>query len=337
MFNTNMFTNDTMQDHLSSKKMITFDYAKKIFERPFLDLIADSHAVHVANHVPNEVQASTLLSVQTGGCCEDCAYCAQSIRNGTKAPKQTITDIDTIMHAAQRAKDIGSSRFCMGTSGRTPSCDIFKLMCEAIKKVKKLGLETCVTMGMLNEAQVIELKACGLDFYNHNIDTSPEYYGNIITTRTIDDRVNTINLVQKHGIKVCTGGIIGMGETNDDRIKMLVLLANLDAHPASISINRLVKVPGTRLEGVPDVDPFDFVRCIALARILMPASVVRISAGRESMSDEMQALCLFAGAGSIFLGETLLTAPNAEVSRDLELMNRLNIRLNGIPASSKRR
>jgi biotin synthase len=215
----------------------------------------------------------------------------------------------------------------MGTSGRAPTPEIFELICEAIKEVKALGLETCVTMGMIDDAQAAKLKACGLDFYNHNVDTSPEYYSKVITTRTIEDRIRTINIVQTHGIKVCTGGILGLGETNDDRIKMLLLLANLNEPPASVSINRLVKIPGTRLEAAPDVDPFDFVRCIALARILMPTAVVRISAGRESMSDELQALCFFAGAGSIFLGEVLLTAPNADFDADVKLMERLNLTL----------
>jgi biotin synthase len=236
-----------------------------------------------------------------------------------------ITDVDAIIEAAKQAKKLGSTRFCIGASGRSPDPQIFEVACQAITKIKKLGLETCLTMGMLDESQAAELKSHGLDYYNHNVDTSPEYYGKIITTRTLEERIQTIRLVQKHGIKVCTGGILGMGETNDDRIKMLALLANLDEHPTSISINRLIKVPGTRLEDAPEIDPFDFVRCIALARILMPKSVVRISAGRESMSDELQALCFLAGASAIFGGNKLLTASNTEV--DLNLMDRLDLRL----------
>ncbi|MDR1609645.1 MAG: biotin synthase BioB [Holosporales bacterium] len=305
--------------------MVSFETAKGIFETPFLDLVSKAHSVHVGNHDPNAIQVSTLLSIQTGGCCEDCAYCAQSIRNKTKTPKQVITDVDAIIEAAKQAKKLGSTRFCIGASGRSPDPQIFEVACQAITKIKKLGLETCLTMGMLDESQAAELKSHGLDYYNHNVDTSPEYYGKIITTRTLEERIQTIRLVQKHGIKVCTGGILGMGETNDDRIKMLALLANLDEHPTSISINRLIKVPGTRLEDAPEIDPFDFVRCIALARILMPKSVVRISAGRESMSDELQALCFLAGASAIFGGNKLLTASNTEV--DLNLMDRLDLRL----------
>jgi biotin synthase len=307
--------------------MTTFESAKKIFETPFFDLIYLAHSVHIQNHRPNEIQVSTLLSVQTGGCSEDCAYCAQSIRNQTKMPKQMITDINVIIAAAKKAKEMGSTRFCMGTSGRVPDPQIFEMICLAIEKVKELGLETCLTMGTLSENEVLELKKCKLDFYNHNVDTSPEFYGKIITTRTIEERIRTINLVQKHGIKVCTGGILGIGETSDDRIKMLVLLANLTEHPACISINRLVKIPGTKLENAPEIDPFDFVRCIALARTLMPRSVVRISAGRETMNDELQALCFFVGAGAIFMGEKLLTTSNAEISADLQLINRLNLEL----------
>jgi biotin synthase len=307
--------------------MLSFEVAKNKFEQPFFSLLYEAHTVHRKNHKPNKIQASTLLSVQTGECCEDCAYCAQSIRNGTKMPKQTIRDISSIVVAAKHAKSLGSSRFCMGTSGRAPSNEVFELICSAIKEVKALGLEACVTMGMIDHAQAVTLKSCGLDFYNHNVDTSPEYYSKVITTRTIEDRIRTINILQDVGIKVCTGGILGLGETNEDRIKMFLLLANLNEPPASVSINRLVKIPGTRLESAPDVDPFDFVRCIALARVLMPTSVIRISAGRESMSDELQALCFFAGAGSIFLGDALLTVPNTNVDSDVKLLTRLNLTL----------
>ncbi|MDR1391186.1 MAG: biotin synthase BioB [Holosporales bacterium] len=307
--------------------MHTLEFAKDVFQTSFLELIYQAHLVHINHHIPNEIQASTLLSVQTGGCSEDCAYCAQSIKNKKKISKQIITDLALIIESAKKAKSMGSSRFCMGTSGRTPNPQIFKIVCDAIKAVKELGLETCVTMGTLIESQVINLSECGLDYYNHNVDTSPEYYNKVITTRTIDERIQTINLLQKYDIKICSGGILGMGETNDDRIKMLLLLANLNEPPASVSINKLVKIPGTRLKNVPDIDPFDFVRCIALARILMPNSVIRISAGRESMSDELQALCFFAGASSIFIGEKLLTTTNSQTPRDLELMQRLNLNL----------
>jgi biotin synthase len=233
--------------------------------------------------------------------------------------------MDTILSSAKKAKAMGSSRFCMGTSGKTPGDKLFEMVCEAVIEVKKLGLETCLTMGMLKEDQIIKLGKCGLDYYNHNVDTSPEYYGKIITTRTLEERIRTIELVRRHGIKVCTGGILGLGETIDDRIKMILLLANFEEHPQSISINRLIKIPGTPLENEEDVDPFDFVRTIALARILMAKSAIRISAGREKMSDELQALCFLAGANSFFMGEKLLTVKNSEFTRDLELMKRLNL------------
>jgi biotin synthase len=233
--------------------------------------------------------------------------------------------METILAAARKAKEIGSSRFCMGASGRAPTDEVFELFCKAVEEVKKLGLETCITMGTLNEMQIKQLKECGLDYYNHNIDTSPEYYKNVITTRTIDERINTINLIQKYNIKVCSGGIIGLGETNEDRIKMIVLLANLQTQPTSVPINRLVKIPGTSLENVPDVDIFDFVRTIALARILMPKSYVKLSAGRENMSEEAQALCFFAGANSIFIGEKLLTTPNSNYEKDLAMLKKQDL------------
>lgn len=310
--------------------MISFAVAKTIFEKPFFELISDAHKVHVKNFNPYEIQISSLLSIQTGGCCEDCAYCAQSARNHTKMPKQTITDIDAVMEAAKKALSMGSSRFCMGASGRYPTEEILNLSCELVRRVKTLGLETCLTLGTLNEEQVIRLKEAGLDYYNHNVDTSPDYYSQVITTRTIDERIQTINLVQKYGIKVCTGGILGMGETNDDRIKMILLLANLNHHPQSVSLNKLVKIPGTRLENVPDMEPFDFIRIVALARILMPKSYIRMSAGREGMSEAWQALCFFAGANSFFIGEKLLTAQNADCNKDLELLRKLDLTPKGV-------
>jgi biotin synthase len=308
------------------RREVTFEEARAIFDKPFLELVYEAYGVHRRHHNSREIQMSSLLSIQWGGCCEDCAYCAQSIRNGAKMAKQAIRDIGIIIAAAERAKAIGSSRFCMGASGRVPSNEIFEVACEAVIGVKELGLEACLTMGMLREDQVIRLKECGLDYYNHNVDTSPDYYERIITTRTIEERIRTIELVRKHGIKVCTGGILGMGETNDDRIKMMVLLANFGEHPESVSINRLIKIPGTPLEDVAEMDPFDFVRTIALARILMPRSIIRVSAGRETMADELQALCFLAGAGSFFIGEKLLTADNAEVGKDLALLDRLNLK-----------
>jgi biotin synthase len=304
---------------------VTFEVAKAIFGGPFLELIYEAHGVHRQYHNPGKIQMSSLLSIQWGGCGEDCAYCAQSIRHGKKMPKQTIADMGVILAAAERAKAMGSSRFCMGTSGREPTDELLAMACDAVIAVKKIGLEACLTMGMLREDQVIKLKECGLDYYNHNVDTSPDYYEKIVTTRTLEERIRTIELVRRHGIKVCTGGILGMGETNDDRVRMILLLANFEEHPQSISINRLVKIPGTPLENTVDMDPFDFVRTIALARILMPKSIIRISAGREAMSDELQALCFLAGAGALFIGEKLLTAENAKVEKDLALLNRLDL------------
>lgn len=305
--------------------MITFGYARELFETPFMDLISRSHDILKKNFKENEIQVSSLLSIQTGGCSEDCSYCAQSIKNKTKMPKQTIESLETIVDAAKKAKDMGSSRLCMGTSGRCPTTELFDLVCKAIIEVKKLGLEACVTMGTISKEQVLKLKECGLDYYNHNIDTSREHYSNVITTRTIDERFETINTVQEQGINVCSGGILGIGETNDDRLKMLVLLANLKEPPKSVPINRLVKIPGTPLEDAPDIDPFDFVRIIAVARILMPKSYVRLSAGREQMPDELQALCFFAGANSFFIGDKLLTTQNADYIHDRTLLDRLNL------------
>lgn len=307
--------------------MITFEEAKKIFEIPFFELIYQAHGIHKDNFDSSYIQLSSLFNLQTGGCSEDCSYCAQSCRNKTKMPKQTITSLDSVINAAKKVIEIGGTRLCMGASGRAPNKEFFDLVCKAIIEVKKLGLEACVTMGFLTEDQVKTLKDCGLDYYNHNVDTSPEHYGKIITSRTIDDRIKTIKLIQKYGINVCSGGIIGVGESNDDRIKMLVLLANLDKHPTSVPINKLIKIPGTPLENAPDVDNFDFIRTIALARILMPKSYVRLSAGRENMSDEMHALCFFAGANSIFIGEKLLTAPNSDYTKDMQLLNRLNLKI----------
>lgn len=308
---------------ISSK--ISFEHAFEIFNRPFFRLLFDAHSIHRENFNEQQIQISTLLSLKTGGCSEDCAYCAQSAKNGKKAPKQPMIDMDTVISAAKKAKENGSSRFCMSTSGRAPSDEEFDFVCEVIREVKNLELETCVTLGFLTEEQIARLKTAGLDYYNHNVDTSPDFYGKIITTRTIDDRVKTIEMIQEAEINVCAGGIIGLGETNEDRVKMLVLLANLKTHPKSIPINRLVKIPCTPLENVEDVDNFDFIRTIALARILMPQSYVKLSAGRESMSEEMQALCFFAGANSIFSGDKLLTVPNSPASKDMNMLKKMNV------------
>ncbi len=305
--------------------MISFSEAKNIFETPFMDLLYKAHTVHKENFDTNSIQLCTLLSIQTGGCPEDCAYCAQSKRNSFHPPMEKITDINEILESAKEARDQGSTRFCLGASGRCPSPELMDFVCDAIKEIKKFGLKACLTLGTLTEDQIIRLKECGLDYYNHNVDTSPEHYKNIITTRPIEERINTLKLLQKHGIKVCTGGILGIGENNDDRVNMLLLLKTLDEDPNLITINRLVKIPGTPLENAPDIDPFDFVRFVALSRILMPHSYVKLCAGRETMSEELQALCFFAGANSIFIGKKLLTTQNSNSVDDLNLIKRLGL------------
>lgn len=271
------------------------------------------------------MQISTLLSIKTGGCPENCSYCPQSAHYQTGLQKEPLISVQEVVQAAIRAKSAGATRFCMGAAWRGPRDKDLALVCDMVDEVKKLGLETCVTLGLLNDSQAEKLKQAGLDFYNHNIDTAPEFYNKIITTRTFEDRVNTLESVRKSGIKVCCGGIIGLGETNDDRINMLVFLANLEEPPESVPINRLIKIPGTPLENQDPVDPFDFVRTIALARIIMPKSYVRLSAGRESMSDELQALCFMAGANSIFYGEKLLTTDNPIPEKDNRLFKRLGL------------
>ncbi len=299
--------------------------AKKIFELPLNQLLYKAQKTHRKYFNPNAVQISTLLSIKTGGCPENCSYCPQSAHYKTSLKKEPLINIDDVIRAAKLAKEAGASRFCMGAAWRSPPNLALDSVCEMVTEIKNLGLETCVTLGLLKDSQAEKLKNAGLDFYNHNIDTSPEFYKEIITTRTFEDRLHTLESVRKAGIKVCCGGILGMGETNDDRIKMLVLLANLEQQPESVPINKLIKIPGTPLENIPDIDPFDFIRTIALARIIMPKSFVRLSAGREQMSDEMQALCFMAGANSIFYGEKLLTTDNPIPEKDNLLFERLGI------------
>ncbi|MDR1983178.1 MAG: biotin synthase BioB [Holosporaceae bacterium] len=311
--------------------MATFEEATDIFNYPFFKLLRKAHEVHRQNFDEQLVQISDILSVKTGGCSEDCAYCAQSVRNGTKMPKQPMLDLETVINAAHNARKRGASRFCMSTSGRSLSSDEeFKKVCEMVREVKGLGLETCVTLGFITEQQAEKLKKSGLDYYNHNVDTSPEFYSNIISTRTMDDRIRTIEIVQRAGINVCCGGIVGMGETNEDRIKMLVLLANLSTPPKCVPINKLVKIPGTRVDDSRPIDDFDFVRTIALARILMPKSYVKIAAGRNTFSESTQALCIFAGANALFSGEKLLTVDNVKNGTDKNLFDRLNIKIEKI-------
>lgn len=296
-----------------------------LFALPFADLLYEAHTVHRRHFDPNQIQASTLLSIKTGGCSEDCAYCAQSIHYNTGLAREPLMAVEDVVAAAKRAKENGAGRFCMGAAWRSLSDSHTDRICAMVAAVKGLGLETCMTLGMLTDAQAKRLKAAGLDYYNHNVDTSPEYYAKIITTRTYQDRLETLAHVQEAGIKVCSGGIIGMGESRADRAGMLMTLANLDPHPESVPINMLVPIQGTPLDGAPRLDALEFVRTIAVARLLMPDAFVRLSAGRESMSDEMQALCFFAGANSAFIGDKLLTAPNAEPSADARLFARLGL------------
>ncbi len=298
---------------------------RALFELPFPDLIHRAQSIHRAHFDPCQVQISTLLSIKTGGCPEDCAYCPQSAHHeaGVKADK--LMDAAAVIAEARAAKRAGASRFCMGAAWRSPKDRDLDAVCAMVEGVKALGLETCATLGMLTDAQAKRLKDAGLDYYNHNLDTSPEFYGEIITTRTYRDRLETLDHVRAAGINVCCGGIVGMGETREDRVGMIVALATLPVHPESVPINMLVQVEGTPLATGKAFDPIEFVRTVAVARIAMPASVVRLSAGREDMSEEMQALCFVAGANSIFYGPKLLTTPNPERDRDMRLMDKLGL------------
>lgn len=304
----------------------TVTEAEALIAMPFNDLIYLAQAVHRRHFNANEVQISTLLSIKTGSCPEDCAYCPQSAHYDTRGEKETLMDTGAVLAAAKSAKAAGASRFCMGAAWRSPTDRDLAAVCEMVEGVRALGLETCVTLGMLTGPQATQLKGAGLDYYNHNIDTSEGYYGEIITTRNFADRIETLAHVRDAGVNVCSGGIVGMGETRTDRAAMLATLASLPSHPGSVPINALVPVAGTPLEKAEPVEPFEFVRTIAAARIMMPASVVRLSAGRADMSDETQALCFLAGANSIFYGETLLTTENPEMAADRALFDRLGLR-----------
>jgi biotin synthase len=298
---------------------------RALMEQPFNDLLFQAHSVHRAHFDPNVVQLSTLLNIKSGGCPEDCAYCPQSARFDTNVSADPVLPLEQVLLAAARAKAAGATRFCMGAAWRAPKDRELQQVIPLIEGVRAMGLETCVTLGMLNTKQVNTLRDAGLDYYNHNLDTSPEFYGNVISTRTYDDRLNTLTRVRDAGIKVCCGGIVGLGEGTQDRSELLRTLANLPSHPESVPINLLVRVEGTPLANAESVHPFDFVRTIATARILMPASHVRLSAGRTDMTDELQALCFFAGANSIFYGEQLLTTANPDVSKDQQLFARLGL------------
>jgi biotin synthase len=309
----------------------------ELFELPFNDLLFHAHSLHREAFDPNQVQVSTLLSIKTGACPEDCAYCSQSARNDAEIERERLLPLEEVVEKASMAKQNGASRFCMGAAWRNPTDKNLDKVIEMIEAVNALGLETCVTLGMLTASQTQKLKTAGLDYYNHNLDTSPEHYGDIITTRTYQDRLNTLEHVRDAGINVCCGGIVGMGETENDRVSLLQQLANLPTHPESVPINMLVQVEGTPLHGVEKIEALDFVRTIAVARILMPKSVVRLSAGRTEMSDEHQALCFFAGANSIFHGDKLLTTSNPDENQDRQLFDRLGINTPATTASDEPR
>ncbi|MDX1589940.1 MAG: biotin synthase BioB [Oleiphilaceae bacterium] len=298
---------------------------RDLINLPFNDLVFRAQQVHREHFDPNEVQVSTLLSIKTGACPEDCKYCPQSGHYNTGLGKEKLLEVEKVLAEARAAREKGATRFCMGAAWRSPSAKDLPYVLDMVREVKSLGLETCMTLGMLTPEQAGELSEAGLDYYNHNLDTSEKYYSHIITTRTYQDRLDTLANVRKAGMKVCCGGIMGMGEDESDRAGLLMQLANLPDHPESVPINMLVKVAGTPMEDVEDLDPFEFVRTIAVARILMPKSHVRLSAGREAMNEQMQALCFLAGANSIFYGEKLLTTDNPQADADRALFRRLGI------------
>jgi biotin synthase len=312
----------------------SLDEARAVFELPFNDLLFHAQRVHRENFDANRVQISTLLSIKTGACPEDCKYCPQSVRYDTGLGREDLMQVTEVVSAAQAAKAQGATRFCMGAAYRNPKPKQLEQIKQMVRGVRALGLETCATLGMLTPQQAVELKAAGLDYYNHNLDTSPEFYGEVITTRTYQDRLETLQAVRDAGLSVCCGGILGMGESETDRIGLLHTLATLPQHPESVPINQLVQVPGTPLHGTPELDPLDFVRAIAAARLLMPRSYVRLSAGRTDMSDAVQALCFLAGANSIFYGEKLLTTANPGRSHDEQLFTRLGLQAEAAVATA---
>ena len=297
-----------------------------LYEKPFNDLLFEAQTTHRKNFDANAVQVSTLLSIKTGKCPEDCGYCPQSIRYETELEYEPLMPLDEVIASAKLAKENGSSRFCMGAAWRSPKNKDLDPVIKMVQEVKALGLETCLTLGMLTQEQAEKLQQAGLDYYNHNLDTSPEYYAEVITTRTYQDRLDTLQHVRNSGMKTCCGGILGMGESRRDRVGLLKELANQEHHPESVPINMLVRVSGTPMEKGDDLDPLEFIRSVAIARIMMPKSYVRLSAGREKMSNEMQAMCFFGGANSIFYGDKLLTTPNPDTNHDMQLFERLGIK-----------
>ncbi|MBS0236837.1 MAG: biotin synthase BioB [Proteobacteria bacterium] len=299
--------------------------ALELYELPLMDLLFRAQSVHRTSFDPNKVQMSRLLSIKTGGCAEDCGYCSQSAHHKTGLKASKLMEVERVISEAKKAKAAGATRYCMGAAWRSPKARDMDVVVAMVEGVKSLGMETCMTLGMLSDDDIIKLRDAGLDYYNHNVDTSEAYYDKIITTRTYADRLDTLARVRDAGMKVCSGGIVGMGEERQDRVDMLVTLANLEEHPESVPINMLIAIPGTPLENTERIDPIDFVRTIAVARIMMPKSFVRLSAGRTEMSDEMQALCFFAGANSVFVGETLLTAENPGEDKDSTLFAKLGL------------
>lgn len=311
---------------VSAHRLWTVEEVLALYEMPFMDLVWRAQQVHRQHFDANAIQRSTLLSVKTGGCSEDCSYCSQSARYDTDVERERLMPIEDVVAAAKVAQEKGASRFCMGAAWRGPKDNDLDKVLEMVREVKALGMQTCVTLGMLKEGQAEKLKEAGLDYYNHNLDTDKEFYGQVIRTHTHDNRLDTLEQVRSAGISVCSGGIVGMGESRRNRAAMLVQLANLPQPPESVPINNLVPIPGTPLGELPPLDPFEFVRTIAAARITMPASYVRLSAGRQDMSDELQALCFLAGANSMFYGDKLLTTGLPDVSRDEVLFERLGLR-----------
>jgi biotin synthase len=300
---------------------------QQFYTLPFIKLISKASAIHLEHHAADEMELCSLLSIKTGACPEDCAYCPQSVHYNTGLEREKLWALADVVSRAEQAKALGAKRFCMGAAWRNPSEKNLSRVIEMIKAVKEIGLETCVTLGMLKQSQVKALEEAGLDYYNHNLDTSPDYYSKIITTRTYADRLETLNYVEESNIHTCCGGIIGMGESREDRIALLAQLANLPNPPRSVPINKLMSIPGTPLEKAPEIDNIEFVRTIAVARILMPQSIIRLSAGRETMSEEMQALCFTAVANSMWLGDKLLTTKNPSADKDMHLLNKLGYKI----------
>ena len=311
-----------------NKKIVkwSLEDIESLYHLPFNDLIYKAQTIHRENHDPNKIQVSTLMSIKTGGCPEDCKYCSQSIKYNTDVEIEKLLSVDDVVAQARAAKKSGASRFCMGAAWRNLNDSNISKIKDMVKAVKSLNLETCLTLGMLKKEQAESLKECGLDYYNHNLDSSEEYYSKVVSTRTYRDRLNTLSYVRDAGIKVCTGGILGLGEENIDRLKLIEVLCNMEEQPESVPMNKLVKIEGTPYSDNENVDNFDFIKVIAIARITMPKTYVRLSAGRDTMNDEMQALCFFAGANSIFYGDELLTTKNSSINHDKNLLDKLRIK-----------